>query len=66
MIAMPEAWHVAENAGQLAFGNQRLRQRRRKGRAPYRENSPRRIRTGVPAISQWPDGVSLPREVSTP
>ena len=47
------------------LGDQRLGQRRREGGNRLREIAPVES-TGVPASSQWPDGVSLPREVSIP
>jgi hypothetical protein len=56
---------VAEDAGEPRLAHERRDKLRRERRDGVREVAPGK-RHGRPAISQWPDGVSLPIDVSTP
>ena len=62
MIAVPGGVPVAQDAGQARLADQRRRRGPAGRPAACPGNSPSRNRPAAPAISQWPDGVSLPRE----
>ena len=63
MIGTPAAWHCPSTPGKCARATKSAISAGGKA-GMARAKSPNGAEAGAPAISQWPDGVSLPRAVS--